>query len=163
MAKKAKTAAAVPEASTPTIEERMAELDARLKQQIANEKKKFAMGYLAEARGRMKTLLAQTTDSALKAAVEEVRKLERMVGDGAEPGTGEGKRVRRSAEELKTEASAIVAYLKSNPGSKASAVMSATGIEIKPPLNIKTFVAKYLPGAKVKTDGVKAGTTYSVA
>jgi hypothetical protein len=164
MAKKTKLIPApAPEVTTPTIEERMAELDARLKKQIAEEKKKFAMGYLTEARARMKGLLAKTTDVALKAAVEEVRKLERMVGEGGSGASEDvGTRVRRSVEELQADATAIVSYLKAHPGSKSSAVMEATGITIKPPLNVKTFVTKYVPGVKVKVEGMKAGTTYSI-
>ena len=162
---KSKTAQAVtaPEPSKPSLAEEIAKIEARLKQQAVDEKRQLALGYLKDARARMKGLLAKTTDQALKAAVEEVRQLEKMVGDdGASEDGGGKRRVRRSADDLKADAEKLVAYLRANPGSKGSAVQEATGVEVKPPLNIRTFVEKHLPGVKIKVEGQKAGTTYSL-
>ena len=50
-----------------------------------------------------------------------------------------------------------------NPGSKGSAAVDATGVIVKQPLNVRTFIEKYLPGTKVKTEGQKAGTLYSIS
>lgn len=150
-----------PESAAPTIEEKLADIDRRLKQQAVEEKRKVATAHLSEARSRVKTLLSKTTDQELRSAMEEVRKLERLAGDS--PADDEGtKRVRRSSEDLKADAQKLVEFLKANPGSKGSDAMSSTGVEVKPPLNVRTFIEKYMPGVKVKTDGQKAGTTYSV-
>jgi hypothetical protein len=158
--------AAKTETPAPTLEEKIAEIDRRLRQQAIDEKRKIAASHLAEARQRVKMLLAKTTDHELRAALEDVRKLERMAGsDGlGEPTSRGGRRVRRSAEELQADAVKLVDYLRANPGSKASAVFEATGVTVRPPLNIRTFVAKHGPkGAKVKNQGERAGMTYSVA
>ena len=163
---KSKMAAQVPptpEPAKPSLADEIAKIEARLKQQAVDEKRQLALGYLKDARARMKGLLAKTTDQALKVAVEEVRQLEKMVGDDAAAADSDGKRrVRRSADDLKADAEKLVAYLRANPASKGSAVQEATAVEVKPPLNIRTFVEKHLPSVKIRVEGQKAGTLYSV-
>ena len=86
-----------------------------------------------------------------------------MAGDVPVRDDGLGKRVRRSAEDLQADAVKLVEFLRANPGSKGGAAQEATGVTVKPPLNVRTFVEKYGPkGVKVKVEGQKAGTTYSV-
>ncbi len=151
-----------PEPAAPKIEEKLAAIDRRLKQQAIEEKRKVAVSHLSAARARVKALLSKTTDQDLRAALEEVRKLERLAGD-APAGDDGAKRVRRSAEELHADAAKLVEFLKDNPGSKSATIQEATGVTVKPPLNVRTFIEKYGPkGTKVKVDGQKAGTTYSV-
>ena len=149
--------------TAPTLEDKLAEIDRRLKQQTLDEKRKVAVAHLAEARNRVKTLLAKTTDHELKSAMDEVKKLERMAGDPPTQDDGIGKRVRRSADDLQADAIKLVEFLRGNPGSRGTAVQEATGVVVKAPLNVRTFVEKYGPkGVKVKVEGQKAGTTYSI-
>lgn len=73
---------------------------------------------------------------------------------------GSGKRVRRSKDERLADAEKILAYVKAHPGCKAGEVERATNVNFKPSM------AKFLAdngGHKVKTDGNKASTTYTLA
>ena len=164
----------------PTLEQRLADIDRRAKQRVIEEKAALAGHYLLEARAKFKKAISATTDDDLKKAFEDVQRLERLAGDDS-PRTsleghlddgkrfGMGKngetptaRVRRSPDDLKADAAKLVDWLKAHPNSKGSAVTEATGVTIKPPLNLKTFVEKYGDGVKVTTEGQKAGTTYSI-
>ena len=103
-----------------------------------------------------------------------MQRLERLAGDASAPagggrsdGGGEGggeraTRERRSPDSLKADAQKLAEWLKGHPNSKGSAATEATGVVVKPPLNVRTFIEKYAPGTKVKTEGQKAGTLYSV-
>ena len=156
----------------PTLEQRLADIDRRSRERAAEEKRGLAMHYLDDAKRAFKKALSNTTDENLKKAYEEMTRLEKLtegstapsgsrISEGLERATG--LRVRRSADDLKGEAEKLVEFLKANPGSKGSAVTEATGVTVKQPLNVRTFIEKYMPGTKVKTEGQKAGTVYSIA
>ncbi len=159
-------------APEPSLEQRLADIDRRAKQRAMEEKAALASHYLAEARNAFRRAVSRTTDEAVKSAYEEMQRLEKMAGDAAAPadpssagsnGSGErSTRERRSPDSLKVDAQRLADWLRGHPGSKGSAATEATGVAVKPPLNVRTFIEKYLPGAKVSTEGQKAGTLYSM-
>ena len=70
----------------------------------------------------------------------------------------DGKRVRRSPEQIKTTADKIAAYVKANPGSNAEKIKKALGIaknEWLAPL------AVLMDGKRLASKGEKRATTYS--
>ncbi len=160
-------------APEPSLEQRLADIDRRAKLRATEEKAALASHYLAEARNGFRRAVSRTTDEAVKSAYEEMQRLEKMAGDtaaapadgGGAGGGGSGERTtreRRSPDSLKVDAQKLADWLRGHPGSKGSAATEATGVAVKPPLNVRTFIEKYLPGAKVKTEGQKAGTLYSI-
>lgn len=90
-----------------------------------------------------------------------IRHLDKLIQDlgGKAPRSPGAKGTRRGAEELKADAEKVVAYLKKNPKSKASAIREATGVNWG--LNLKEFVKKNA-GESVKSEGAKASMTYSL-
>lgn len=153
----------------PSLEQRLADIDRRARERAVEEKRQLAAHYLDEARRAFRRAVGNTSDEAVKSAYEDMQRLEKMAGDSsgngqAAPAAVEGaKRERRSPDSLKADAEKLAGWLRANPGSKGSAATEATGVVVKQPLNVRTFLEKYLPGVKVKTSGEKAGTTYSVA
>jgi hypothetical protein len=166
--------AAVPvrEHVEPSLEQRLADIDRRARERAADEKKQLAMHYVTEARHKFRRAVANTTDENVRLAFEEMNKMERLAGDAATAngsstasnGDGEptARRERRSPEALKADAEKLVDYLRGNPNSKASSVLHATGVVVKPPLNVRTYIEKYLPNVKVRTEGQRVSTTYSI-
>ena len=167
------------QAAEPSLEQRLADIERRAKQRVMEEKAALAAHYLTEARNAFRRAVSRTSDETVKTAYEDMLRLEKMaesVGGGgggssssasarSDAGTGDGERPtreRRSGEALRADAMKMVAYLKGNPNSKGSAVTKATGVVVKPPLNVRTFIEKYAPGNKVTTEGQKAGTLYSI-
>ena len=49
-------------ATAPTLEDKLAEIDRRMKQQTIDEKRKVAVAHLANARKKVTALLVKTTD-----------------------------------------------------------------------------------------------------
>jgi hypothetical protein len=165
--------AAVQPAAEPTLEQRLAAIDRRARERADEEKRALATHYVTEARNAFRRAVSRTTDEAVKTAFEELQRLERLAGDAAVAGTSESAsgpvasgdrptRERRSADSLKVDAQKLADWLRQHPGSKGSAATDATGVIVKQPLNVRTFIEKYLPGAKVRTEGQKAGTLYSM-
>jgi hypothetical protein len=163
----------VVEKTEPSLEQRLADIDRRARDRAAEEKRSLATHYVTEARGKFRRAVSNTTDENVRTAYEELQRLERLTAGTAGPESngsdgssgGEektGRRERRSGEALRADAEKLVEYLKSNPGSKSAAVMDATGVSVRPPLNLRSFIQKYMPEAKLRTDGVKASTTYSI-
>ena len=163
-------------AAEPSLEQRLADIDRRAKQRATEEKAALAAHYLTEARNGFRRAVSRTTDEAVKTAFEEMQRLERLAGDA---GNGTGRpdagdrpsaadagdrptRERRSPDSLRADAQKLFDWIKAHPQSKGSAATEATGVVVKQPLNARTFIEKYLPGAKVKTEGQKAGTLYSI-
>ena len=154
----------------PSLEQRLADIDRRAKERAVEEKRQLAAHYVAEARNAFRRAVSRTTDEAVKTAFEDMQRLERLAGDPSTPGRSDASdtagdrptRERRSPDSLRVDAMKLVAYLKDHPNSKGSAATSATGVVVKPPLNVRTFIEKYAPGTRVKTDGQKAGTLYSI-
>ncbi len=162
-------------AAEPSLEQRLADIDRRARERATEEKRQLAAHYLQEARNAFRRAVSRTTDEAVKTAFEEMQRLERLAGDagtGSAEGPSGGRsaaaagekptRERRSPDSLRTDAQKLADWLRGHPGSKGSAAVEATGVTVKQPLNVRTFVEKYLPGVKVKTDGQKAGTLYSI-
>ena len=157
----------------PSLEQRLADIDRRAKERATQEKRDLAAHYLTEARIAFRRAVSKTTDEAVKATYEEVQRLERLAGDNpagapaarSDASASDGDRPtreRRSPDSLKADAQKLFDWLKGHPNSKGSAATEATGVVVKPPLNVRTFIEKYLPGSKVKTEGQKAGTLYSI-
>ena len=167
---------AAPAAAEPSLEQRLADIDRRARQRATEEKAALASHYLAEARNAFRRAVSRTTDEAVKTAYEEMQRLERMAGDAGTAPAADGPagrassaaggekttRERRSPESLRVDAQKLADWLGHHPGSKGSAAIEATGVVVKQPLNVRTFIEKYLPGSKVKTEGQKAGTSYSM-
>jgi len=163
-----------PVAVEPSLEQRLADIDRRAKERASEEKRALAAHYLTEARNAFRRAVSRTTDDAVKTAFEEMQRLERLAGDAATTpsdngaasgGKGGGERAtreRRSPDSLRADAQKLADWLRSHPGSKGSAAVEATGVVVKQPLNVRTFIEKYLPSVKVKTEGQKAGTLYSI-
>ena len=159
-------------APEPSLEQRLADIDRRAKERASEEKRQLANHYLQEARNAFRRAVSRTTDEAVKTAYEEMQRLEKLAGDTtpapADGGTGRPAagdrptRERRSPDSLRSDAQKLADWLRGHPASKGSAAVEATGVVVKQPLNVRTFVEKYLPGTKVKTDGQKAGTLYSI-
>ena len=160
--------------AAPSLEQRLADIDRRAKERAHEEKRALAGHYLTESRNAFRRAVSRTTDEAVKSAFEEMQRLERLAGDTAvAPAEGgsaaratpgeRATRERRSADSLRDDAQKLADWLRQHPGSKGSAAVEATGVVVKQPLNVRTFVEKYLPGAKVRTEGQKAGTLYSIA
>ncbi len=163
---------APPQPSEPSLEQRLADIDRRAKERAHEEKRALATHYVVEARNAFRRAVSRTSDEAVKSAYEEMLRLERLAGDAATPAEAgpssrstEGERAtreRRSPDSLRVDAQKLADWLKGHPGSKGSAAVEATGVVVKQPLNVRTFIEKYLPGAKVRTEGQKAGTLYSI-
>ena len=164
-------------AAEPSLEQRLADIDRRAKQRATEEKAALAAHYLTEARNGFRRAVSRTTDEAVKTAFEEMQRLERLAGDAGTSTGGRGDggdrpssadagdrptRERRSPDSLRADAQKLFDWIKAHPQSKGSAATEATGVVVKQPLNARTFIEKYLPGAKVKTEGQKAGTLYSI-
>ena len=162
----------VAQVGEPTLEQRMADIDRRSRERAVEEKRALAQHYVNEARSKFRRAVSNTTDDAVKQAYEELQRLERMTGETAPTGqriqssgaddAAPARRERRSPEALRSDAEKLVEYLRQNGPSRSGDVMRATGVTIKLPLNLRTFVEKYLPGAKVKVEGQRALTVYSV-
>jgi hypothetical protein len=161
------------EKTEPSLEQRLADIDRRARDRASEEKRSLATHYVTEARGKFRRAVSNTTDDAVRSAWEELQRLERLTAGavGTESNGSEvhhvreektGRRERRSGEALRADAEKLVEYLKANPGSKSAAAMGGTGVSVRPPLNLRSFIQKYMPEAKVRTDGVKASTTYSI-
>jgi hypothetical protein len=146
----------------------LADIDRRAKENAVREKSALAAHYLMEARNAFKRAVSRTTDEAVKTAYENVQRLEKMVDGGGAPAAPAGDagtrptRERRSPDSLRSDAQKLADWLREHPSSKGSAAADATGVIVKPPLNVRTFIEKYLPGTRVKTEGQKAGTLYSI-
>jgi hypothetical protein len=165
---------AAPAAPEPSLEQRLADIDRRAKERASEEKRALAAHYLTEARNAFRRAVSRTTDDAVKTAFEEMQRLERLAGDaattpsdngaaaGGKGGAERATRERRSPDSLRTDAQKLADWLRGHPGSKGSAAVEATGVVVKQPLNVRTFIEKYLPSVKVKTEGQKAGTLYSI-
>ena len=161
-------------AAEPSLEQRLADIDRRAKERASEEKRALAAHYLTEARNAFRRAISRTTDEAVKTAFEEMQRLERLAGDtatpssesgasrGGSPAGEKGTRERRSPDSLRSDATKLADWLRGHPASKGSAAVEATGVVVKQPLNVRTFIEKYLPGVKVKTEGQKAGTLYSI-
>ena len=80
-------------------------------------------------------------------------------GRGRQSSGSNGTRVRRGQSELEADAKRILDFVKKNPGSKAGDIRDGNP-GLKMPQDISGFVAKYA-GAKLKTEGERAGTTYT--
>jgi hypothetical protein len=80
--------------------------------------------------------------------------------DKAEPDGGEGRKLRRSSEDLKAQAEEVADYLKSKgrDGAKAGEIKERFG-KLSP--GVKPFVEKHTD-YKIKTEGAKAGTVYFI-
>jgi poly-D-alanine transfer protein DltD len=104
-------------------------------------------------------------DAELGTLEHDLTKLNKALADvlGIEAptnGKASGKRTRRSEEDRQADAAKIVAYLEKNAGAKAGDIAAATGVNFKPSLS--KFLADN-GGHKVKTEGNKASTTYTLA
>jgi chromosome segregation ATPase len=158
------------EAATATTIDRHALQEARAAaRRKANELYEKEMQSITKPlRDEIETLTARRAeiDAELTAIESTLTKLNKALADvlGIEPpSTGKasgGKRSRRSSEQLKTEASSIVAYLEKHPKAKASDIKKATGVNFAP--SLVKFV-KENNGAKIATEGNKASTVYSLA
>jgi hypothetical protein len=158
----------------PSLEQRLADIERRGRERVAQEKAALAGHYLAEAEAKFKRLLSNTSDEALKTSYEEVLRLRKLSGGGSavsgdlfggvveSGGGGTGKRTRRNPDEAKADAQKLADYIKENPGTKGPAAVAAVGIEIKAPLNAGTFIERYLPSVKLKREGTGAATTYTI-
>ena len=170
-AARAEEPAARAAAAEPSLEQRLADIDRRAKDRATEEKRALAAHYLTESRNAFRRAVSRTTDDGVKTAYEEMQRLERLAGDASPASSGRSDaaadgerptRERRSPDALKVDAQKLAEWLRGHPNSKGSAATDATGVVVKPPLNVRTFIEKYAPGIKVKTEGQKAGTLYSV-
>lgn len=136
-----------------------ADFDARYK--ALDEELKKAKDDKMQGLKDQRAKLAQQRNEA-DIAITKIDKLIQDLGGKAPKtrGGGGGTRTRRSPEELQADAKKIIDFLKKNPNSKASAIKESTGVNWG--LNLPEFV-KNNSDEKVKTEGKKAGMTYSVA
>ena len=156
----------------PSLAERLKRIDERALETVKAEKAGLIRHYLDESRRAFAKAIGATTDAELRKAYDDVQRLEKLATTDGPRTALEGKlfdnggetptRVRRSGDELKGDAEKLASWLRDNPNSKGSAATEATGVTIKPPLNLKTFLEKH-GGVKVKTEGAKASTVYSLA
>lgn len=154
------SSSATPKAKEATLEESLAAIDRRAKERAAEEKAALAKHYLVDAQAKFKRLLSNTKDEDLKAAYEELLKIEKMAGAGhilAESSAPSGGKKKRSKEELKADAEKIVHFLRSNPNSKASDVKAVADFGI----SLKEFVEKYTD-TKIAKEGSLSNMTYSI-
>ena len=155
----------------PSLEQRLADIDRRGRQRVEDEKRQLAADYLSHAHRRFKRAVSNTTDEEVKKAYEEVQRLEALAGGGSGGGhssspeatesrTGTG-RIRRSAETLQGEAHKILTFLKAHPRSKAGEIARGTDVDFGQSLS--AFMTKYASGTKLKSEGSKSTTVYSIA
>jgi hypothetical protein len=162
---KSREGPATPNVVEPTWEERVADINRRAREQAEREIAQLVQGQMGDAERAFAKAISNTTDDAVRDAYEKLQRMRKMLGKGSTNGEASGgtTRVRRSAEDLASDAAKLADYLRANPNSKGSVAIEATGAVVKPPLNVKTFIEKYFVGKiKVKTEGQKAGTTYSI-
>ncbi len=163
-----------PQAEEPSLEQRLADIDRRGRQRVDDEKRQLAADYLSQAQRRFKRAISNTTDEEVKKAYEEVQRLDSLAGGGGGSGGGgypsssassESKsptgRIRRSAETLQGEAHKILTFLKAHPRSKAGEIARGTDVDFGQSLS--AFMSKYATGTKLKSEGSKSTTVYSIA
>jgi hypothetical protein len=68
----------MPRPSEPTLEERLAAIDRRAREHADAEKRAIATFYLEQARTKFADAVSRTVDAVLRAAYDELRRVERL-------------------------------------------------------------------------------------
>ncbi len=157
MTPKESTPGATPE---PTLQERLEAIDRRAKERAAEEKQQLAHKYLVDARAEFQRAVSKSDDEEVKTAYETWQQMEKLAGGshGAGATSEKGsKGTKRSKDQLKVDADALVAYLEKHPNSKAADLKAIADFG----LSLSKFVEKYA-GRKVHKEGSLSNMTYSL-
>jgi hypothetical protein len=115
--------------------------------------------FVAELSAMVKASAVQAVQEALGAGAPARRGpgRPRKNASGAAAPARRGRRGKRSSEDVQAMADQVLAYVKSNPGSRLEQISAGMAVPSK---DLKLPVAKLLEGALVHTEGRKRGTKY---
>lgn len=112
----------------PTLDQRLRDVDLRLKDQAMREKRALAVAYIDPARRRFEVAVAESSDPEVRSTYAELRRLESMAGDAPRTVPTAIERVPRGPRADHREIVNIAYdYIRSHPGCPKSAIIEATG------------------------------------
>lgn len=145
-----------------SVEQRIAELQAKIEQIKVREAEKRAKAdpskrHTKLALRALDKALSATRDAALKRSLGEARTLLVSALEGADAGELRP-RLRRSASELEDLAAALLAYVRTNPGQRGEQIADALGTDTG---TMRPVMKRLIADGKVTTEGQRRGMTYS--